>query len=196
MRHLFFLRFALLVFGAAFLAMWVCGQNTQSGQAAAQAGTSTEDFQKATQNPVSSLISVPIQDNSNFGIGPFDRTQNVLNIQPVIPIRASENWNLIIRWITPVIWQPAPGTANLEVFSIEENTPAFLAAQNVFVLETGYCNITMLNAPPANRIEMVLTLHFPLKTWILVSDRNREDLNWKSGQCTWRYRNRFTLFAP
>lgn len=102
--------------------MWVCGQNTQGGKAPAHAGTSTEDLQKATQNPISSLISVPIRDNSNFGIGPFDRTQNVLNVQPVIPIRASENWNLIIRWITPVIWQPAPGTANLEVFGIEENT--------------------------------------------------------------------------
>jgi hypothetical protein len=79
-----------------------------------------EDLQKAVQNPVASLISVPIQSNSNFGIGPFDRTQNVLNIQPVIPIQASENWNLIIRWIAPVIWQPAPGTANLEVFGIEE----------------------------------------------------------------------------
>jgi hypothetical protein len=82
-------------------------------------------------DPVASLISVPLQNNSNFGIGPFDRTQNVLNIQPVIPLRVSENWNMIIRWITPVIWQPAPGTANLEVFGIEENTPTYLAAQAV-----------------------------------------------------------------
>jgi hypothetical protein len=91
----------------------------------------TEALQKATQNPVANLISVPLQNNSNFDIGPFDRTQNALNIQPVIPIRVSENWNMIIRWITPVIWQPAPGTTNLEVFGIEENTPAYLAAQAV-----------------------------------------------------------------
>jgi hypothetical protein len=91
----------------------------------------TGDLQKATQNPVASLISVPLQNNTNFGIGPFDRNQNVLNIQPVIPVPMSKNWNLIIRWITPVIWQPAPGTANLEVFGIEENTPAFLAARDV-----------------------------------------------------------------
>ena len=100
------------------------------------------DLQKAVQNPVASLISVPVQNNSNFGVGPNDRRQNVLNIQPVIPIRASGNWNLIIRWIVPVIWQPAPGTANLEVFGIEENTPAYLAAkpckkaQASLVLET------------------------------------------------------------
>lgn len=91
----------------------------------------TRDLQKATQNPVANLISVPLQNNSNFGIGPFDRTQNVLNIQPVIPVPVSDNWNMIIRWITPIIWQPAPGTANLELFGIEENTPAYLAAQDV-----------------------------------------------------------------
>ena len=94
-------------------------------------GGGTGALQKAVQNPVASLISVPIQNNSNLGIGPYDRTQNVLNIQPVVPIRASKNWNLIIRWIAPFIWQPAPGTANLEVFGIVENTPAYLAAQAV-----------------------------------------------------------------
>jgi hypothetical protein len=88
-------------------------------------------LQKAVQNPVAGLISVPIQNNTNFGIGPFDRNQNVLNIQPVIPMNVSQNWNLIIRWITPIVWQPAPGTANLEVFGIVENTPPYLAAQDV-----------------------------------------------------------------
>jgi hypothetical protein len=74
---------------------------------------SAGDLQRAVQDPVASLISVPIQNKSNFGIGPYGRTQNVLNIQPVIPIRASENWNLIIRWITPVIWQPAHRNSKL-----------------------------------------------------------------------------------
>lgn len=91
----------------------------------------TNTLQKATQNPVSNLISVPLQNNSNFNIGPFDRTQDVLNIQPVIPVRVSENWNMIVRWITPLVWQPAPGKENLEAFGIEENTPAYLAGQEV-----------------------------------------------------------------
>ena len=75
-----------------------------------EAGTSssTEALQKATQNPVASLISVPIQNNSNFGVGPDNRTQDVLNIQPVIPVGISKDWNLLIRWITPIIWQPVP----------------------------------------------------------------------------------------
>jgi hypothetical protein len=43
----------------------------------------------------------------------------------------TEDWNLIIRWITPIIYQPAPGTANLELYGIVENTPAYFAAQDV-----------------------------------------------------------------
>ena len=42
----------------------------------------------------------------NFNVGPLDETQNILNIQPVIPVSLSEKWNLITRTIMPVIWQP------------------------------------------------------------------------------------------
>jgi hypothetical protein len=65
-----------------------------------------EALRKAAQNPIASLISVPIQENWNFNIGPADRTQNIMNIQPVIPLSAGKDWNLIIRWITPIIYQP------------------------------------------------------------------------------------------
>jgi len=67
-----------------------------------------EKLRKEAQNPVASLISVPLQENWNFNIGPADRTQNILNVQPVIPMNVGENWNLIIRWIAPVIFQPVP----------------------------------------------------------------------------------------
>ena len=63
-----------------------------------------EALRKAAQNPIASLISVPIQENWNFNIGPADRTQNIMNIQPVIPLSAGKDWNLIIRWITPIIY--------------------------------------------------------------------------------------------
>jgi hypothetical protein len=103
--------------------------NPTSDQATPNQAGGAADLQKAVQNPVASMISVPIQNNSNFGIGPFARTQDVLNIQPVIPVQATADWNLIIRWIAPIIWQPAPGTANLEVYGIDEGTPAYFAAQ-------------------------------------------------------------------
>ena len=65
-----------------------------------------EDLAQAVQNPVGDLISLPFQNNTNFGFGPYDRTQNVLNIQPVLPISLSSDWNLITRTIFPVITQP------------------------------------------------------------------------------------------
>ena len=72
----------------------------------AAAGDNADALRKAAQNPVASLISVPIQENWNFGIGPDSRIQNVLNVQPVIPINLTQNWNLIVRWVTPIIYQP------------------------------------------------------------------------------------------
>jgi hypothetical protein len=65
-----------------------------------------EALAKAAQNPVANMISVPFQNNTAFGVGPFERDQNVLNIQPVIPVKLSESWNLITRTILPVVWQP------------------------------------------------------------------------------------------
>ena len=77
-------------------------------QATPAAAVNTDALRNAAQNPVASLISVPIQENWNFNIGPANRTQNVLNIQPVIPLSVSKDWKLIVRWITPVIYQPLP----------------------------------------------------------------------------------------
>ena len=117
--------------------------STWAQQPAPTAGEE-ENLQKSAQNPVASLISVPIQKNSNFGIGPYNRIQNVLNIQPVIPVKATENMNLIIRVVAPIIYQPAPGTANLEVYGIDENTPAYWLAQAVqqYAGVSGFGDIT------------------------------------------------------
>jgi hypothetical protein len=77
-----------------------------SVSAHAQDRQDSEDLAKAAQNPVSSLISVPFQENANLNVGPYDHMQNVLNIQPVIPIHLNEDWNLITRTILPIISQP------------------------------------------------------------------------------------------
>ena len=63
---------------------------------------------KAAQNPVGDLISLPLQNNMQFGVGPDDDILNVLNIQPVYPIELNDDWNLITRTILPVISSPYP----------------------------------------------------------------------------------------
>ncbi len=75
------------------------------------AGPSASELAKQTQNPVADLISVPFQNNFNFNTGPDNRTVWILNVQPVIPIKLTDQWNLITRTIMPIINQPslAPG---------------------------------------------------------------------------------------
>jgi len=61
---------------------------------------------KQLSNPISSLISVPFQANEDFGYGPSHNGYKfTLNIQPVIPISISKDWNLILRTIFPVVSQ-------------------------------------------------------------------------------------------
>ncbi len=77
-------------------------------EATPAAAANAEELRKAAQNPIASLISVPIQPTWNFGIEPSDRVQNIWLVQPVIPVSVSKNWNLIVRWITPIVYQPIP----------------------------------------------------------------------------------------
>jgi hypothetical protein len=93
------------------------------------AATNADELRKEAQNPVASLISVPIQNNNNGGIDPGNRTQDVLNIQPVIPVKVNDNWNLIIRWITPIIYQPFPTPSpspQVGVSGLGDMQPTFL----------------------------------------------------------------------
>lgn len=65
-----------------------------------------EALAKATQNPLASLISLPFQNNFDWGGGPNDDGfQYKLTIQPVIPISLSEDWNVISRTILPFVYQ-------------------------------------------------------------------------------------------
>jgi hypothetical protein len=99
--------------------------DAQGASRPAAAADDTADLAKATQNPVASLISVPFQNNSNFAVGPYNRTQNVLNVQPVIPARISEKWMLISRIIQPIVWQPTPSANTGGEFGFGDMNPTF-----------------------------------------------------------------------
>jgi hypothetical protein len=77
---------------------------TFAGAAVGQeSGNNMEELSKQAANPLADLISLPFQNNTNFGLGPFDRTANVLNIQPVIPFA---DGRIITRTIAPILWIP------------------------------------------------------------------------------------------
>jgi len=64
------------------------------------------EMAKKLANPLAAMISLPMQLNydQDFGV---DDTGNrfLMNVQPVVPISISENWNMISRTILPVITQ-------------------------------------------------------------------------------------------
>src|SRR5262252_7405261 len=96
--------------------------------ATARAELSAEELAKLAQNPIGNLISVPFQNNTNLNYGPLKKNQNILNIQPVIPIEVTPEWNIITRTIVPVISQPAlfPGDSRVNGIG-ETDFSAFLS---------------------------------------------------------------------
>jgi hypothetical protein len=124
------LRFALLVLLPSILLWPICSpaQTASPGTSAGPDSTKSEsntDIAKKLQNPVADLISVPFQSNTNFGFGPENGTQEVLNIQPVVPFHLSDDWNLITRTIMPLTWNPKLTPAGDSSFGLG-NTTEFL----------------------------------------------------------------------
>jgi hypothetical protein len=97
-------------------------QSSSSGQTDAQ---EEADLAQKTLNPVADLISVPFQENLNFGIGPKNATQSLLNIQPVIPIHLTPDWNLISRTILPVIYAASPANGISSTGGLGDITQSF-----------------------------------------------------------------------
>lgn len=87
---------------------------------------SAGDLAKATQNPVASLISVPIANVTDFNIGPFARDRStVIQAQPVIPFSLGKNWNLITRTIGAFVYQPDISRPHQGTFGLNDINPSF-----------------------------------------------------------------------
>jgi hypothetical protein len=78
--------------------------------------------------------------------------------------------------------------ANVTAFDLDDSKSRFI------VVSIGYRYLPTPDEPPTNRMEPFFTVNYPVqKLGLLLSDRNRFDLDWEAGDFTWRYRNRVQL---
>lgn len=98
----------------AFSLFLAASINAQSAPGGGGDGNAADLAQKLS-NPVASLISVPLQFNYDSNIGPLERGRRLtMNLQPVVPVSISDDWNMISRTILPVTHQNdiGPGTGS------------------------------------------------------------------------------------
>jgi hypothetical protein len=86
----------------------------------------TSEVAKASQNPLSPMISLPLQSSFNYGTGIPERLQYVLDVQPVVPVKITGDLSLIMRVITPIVQQPV-GSSNTETGMGDLTVETFLA---------------------------------------------------------------------
>jgi hypothetical protein len=94
-----------------------------NGEAKAKAGA--DDLAQQLQNPVASLIQVPVQTNIDFGIGPADGLRITTNVQPVVPLAVNDKWNVISRTIVPIIYQEDVTSAGASQFGLGDTVQSF-----------------------------------------------------------------------
>ena len=121
-------------------AIWTCA--VLPAPASAQ---TADELARQTQNPVSSLISVPIQANWDFGVGDREAVGTVLNIQPVMPFAISTDMNIILRVIMPLTSQPGSDGARINGLGDIVAT-AFLSPQRVGRITWGVGPAFLLSA--------------------------------------------------
>lgn len=97
---------------------------------AGAAAQDANELAKQTQNPVASLISVPLQGNWDFGLGDRDAAGTLLNVQPVMPFGISKSTNVILRVIMPIVSQPSANGVRVNGLSDIVTTAFFSPAKS------------------------------------------------------------------
>ena len=86
---------------------------------------SQEEIAKATQNPLTAMYTLPIQNNTYFYDTPqADGVKNITNFQPVVPVDIDEEWVMVTRTILPVVYKQdtAPAPTDGSKFGLGDTT--------------------------------------------------------------------------
>jgi hypothetical protein len=92
----------------------------------APAVNADDELAKQLSNPIANLISVPFQENIDFGMGADgEGFKSTLNVQPVVPIPVDEDWTLILRTILPIAYQEGVTGADEDQFGLGDTLQSF-----------------------------------------------------------------------
>src|SRR5262245_59641028 len=81
--------------------------SAESAQPVAAELASSQDLAKKLVNPLTDMVSVPLQFNWMNNVGPEKEMRNIVYLQPVVPMSISKKWNMIGRWMMPYVSQPS-----------------------------------------------------------------------------------------
>lgn len=184
---------------------------TIESQAQEKAGGSAQELADKLSNPVANMISVPIQNNLDYGIGPYNGSKYTINVQPVIPIQLSPNLNLITRYIIPIVDQRDITGDNSGEFGLSDATVSawfspsqpkngwLWGAGPAFLFPIGTDDLLSTRKWAVGPTLLALRQHRGLtygfltnQLWSYAGDKNRSDVNqlflqpffsksWKSG---------------
>lgn len=165
---------------------------------AAHAASGDAELAQELTNPVADLVTIPIQMNFDRDIGPVDDGAKITtNVQPVIPFKLNEDWNLITRTIVPIVSQndiyPGAGSQfglgdiNLSLFLSPKKPTAgglIWGAGPVFLLPTGTDDLLSARKWGAGPAAVGLVLRGPWTMgilanhiWSFAGDDNRQDIS-------------------
>ena len=94
-----------------------------------------EDLAKQSQNPIGNMISLPMQNNTYFGVGPSEEWANSFQLQPVYPTNLGKV-NLINRVIIPINYMASqeisvPGRTQVENALVSFSTDSVSGLGNI-----------------------------------------------------------------
>ena len=82
-----------------------------------------EEIAHASQNPLTAMYSLPIQNNTYFNREIDGKSKNIANFQPVLPFDWNDDWTVVTRTIMPIVSNPSLGKTPYErTFGLGDTT--------------------------------------------------------------------------
>ncbi len=89
------------------------------------------ELEQMTENPLAVIVTVPLQQNWDFGIGPLNAMKYTAKLQPIIPFPLGSNWCVLSRTILPFTYAEASAPGDREDSGLEDTSfSLFLSPRN------------------------------------------------------------------